>query len=104
MKNSATAQGILSIAALICLLAGWFKIFPADVSDFLYNKLFYVLAGLTFIISAQTYPSQTHRTIAYVAAAFSIIGPFLPGQMEMAKTVGLLAGVALTFFARPRRA
>lgn len=103
MQNqSTTIQGVISIAALLCLVVGWFRILPPDITDFLYNKLFYILVGASFYFAAQTYPNQNHRYIAYAAALLCIIGPFLPGSLEMVKTIGLFAGVVLTFFARPR--
>lgn len=101
-NNSQSIQGILSIGALICLAVGWLKLFSPEINDLLYNKVFYILIGLSFFFMAQTYPNQTHKYISYAAAALCVIGPFLPGEMSFLKTVGLFAGVILTFFARPR--
>lgn len=104
MNNYTSIQGMLSIAALICLAVGWFNLLSPELNDLFYNKIFYVLIGASFAVAAQTYPNLTHRYIAYAAAALCIIGAFLPENLTMLKTVGLLTGVVLSFFARPRRA
>lgn len=95
-------QGILSLAAIICLAVGWFQLLSPEVNDFLYEKVFFILIGLSFIFSAQTYTNETYKYISYAAAALCIVGPFLPANLAMLKTVGLLAGVVLSFFARPK--
>ena len=101
-SNYSTIQGVLSIGALICLIIGWFGLLSPELNDLIYHKIFYVLIGLSFFFSAQTYPNPTHKYIAYAAAALCIIGAFLPENLAFLKTIGLLAGVALTFIARPR--
>ncbi len=102
VQNMQMLQGILAIAAIICLGIGWFQVLSPEVNDILHNKVFYVLIGLSFILSAQTYPNQTYKYISYAAAALCIVGPFLPANLAMLKTVGLLAGVILSFFGRPK--
>ena len=102
MNNYTSIQGVVSIAALICLAVGWFNLLSPELNDLLYNKVFYILVGLSFFFAAQTYPNQMHKYVGYAAALLCIVGPFLPVQLQVLKTVGLLAGVILTFFARPR--
>lgn len=103
MNNYTSIQGMLSIGALICLAIGWFNLLSPELNDLLYNRLFYVLIGASFAVAAQSYPNLTHRYIAYAAAALCIIGAFLPENLQVLKTIGLLAGVVLSFFARPRQ-
>lgn len=95
-------QGIVAIAAIVCLAIGWFQVLSPEVNDILYNKVFYVLIGISFILSAQLYPNPTFRYISYAAAALCIVGAFLPNNLAMLKTIGLLAGVILSFFGRPK--
>lgn len=45
-------QGILSIAALICLAVGWFNLFSPEINHLLSRKVFYVLIGASFFIQA----------------------------------------------------
>ena len=103
MKNIAQIQGIISIAALVCLAVGWFNLLSPELNHILSDIVFYVLVGLSFFFAAQTYPNQTHKYIGYAAAALCIIGAFLPEHLKPVKTIGLFAGVILTFFARPRQ-
>ncbi len=103
MKNYSTIQGALSIGALVCLAIGWFELLSPELNDLIRNKIFFVLVGLSFFFSAQVYPSQNHKYISYAAAALCIVGAFLPPNFAFLKTIGLLAGVILTFAARPRR-
>lgn len=100
MKNGIPVQGILSLLALICLAVGWFNLFSPEINALLYNKVFYVLIGLSFALVARNYPKPIFTYIAYAAAVLCIVGPFLPGDLQNAKTVGLFAGVILTFFSR----
>lgn len=101
MQNTQSIQGILSIGALICLAVGWFNLFTPQINHILYNIIFYVLIGLSFYFAASTYPNPMHKYVAYAAAALCIIGAFLPTNLSFIKTIGLFAGVILTFFARP---
>lgn len=102
--NTQTIQGILSIAALLCLVAGFFNLFTPEINDLLYNKVFYVLIGVSFFFQAPTLPNKNLLYPMYVAAAFCIIGAFLPqdSQFAMIKTIGLFAGVILSIFNRPK--
>ena len=102
MKNTTNIQGILSIGALICLAVGWFNLLSPELNHILYNIVFYILIGLSFFFAAQTYPNNSHKYIGYAAAILCVVGTFLPANLQVLKTIGLFAGVILTFFARPR--
>ena len=102
--NTQSIQGILSIAALVCLVVGFFKLFSPEVNEFLFNRLFYVLIGVSFIFQAPTLTNKNFLYPMYAAAALCIIGAFIPqdSQFHMLKTIGLFAGVILSIFSRPR--
>lgn len=102
--NTQTIQGILSIAALLCLVVGFFNLFSPQINDFLYNKLFYFLIGVSFFFQAPILANKNLLYPMYAAAALCIIGAFLPKDSEFAviKTIGLFAGVILSIFNRPK--
>ncbi|MBD8017199.1 MULTISPECIES: hypothetical protein [Kaistella] len=102
--NTQTIQGILSIAALLCLIVGFFNLFSPEINDLLYNKVFYVLIGASFYFQAPTLANKNMLYPMYAAAALCIIGAFLPqdSQFAVIKTIGLFAGVLLSIFNRPR--
>ena len=102
--NTQTIQGILSIAALLCLVVGFFNLLAPEINDLLYNKLFYVLIGVSFFFQAPTLANKNLLYPMYAAAALCIIGAFLPkdSQFAMIKTIGLFAGVILSIFNRPK--
>lgn len=102
--NTQAAQGILSIAALICLVIGFFNLFTPEVNSFLFDRLFYILIGLSFILQAPTLTNKNFIYPMYAAAALCIIGAFMKqdSQLHMLKTIGLFAGVILSIFNRPR--
>ena len=104
MKNQATIQGALSIAALICIVAGWLNLFSPEINHFLSDKLFYILIGVSFILQAPFLSNPKFLYPMYAAGALCIIGAFLPpvSQISIIKTIGLLAGVAFSLFSRPR--
>jgi hypothetical protein len=104
MKNNTQLQGIISIAALVCLVIGWFKILSPELNDFLYNQLFYVLIGVSFILQAPTLSNQKFIYPMYLAAALCIIGAFLPVNLGLTflKTIGLIGGVIISLMARPK--
>lgn len=102
MQNTQSIQGILSIGALICLAVGWFNLFSPQLNHILYNIVFYVFIGLSFYFAASSYPNKNYQYISYVAAALCIVGAFLPTNLAFLKTIGLFAGVILTFVARPQ--
>lgn len=100
-----TLQGIISIAALFCIIVGWFNLFSPEINSFLSNRLFYILIGASFVLMATVFPDPTKQKLMYLAAALCIIGALLPlaSSFAIIKTVGLLGGVVLSFMARPRR-
>lgn len=102
--NTQTIQGILSIAALLCLLVGFFDLFSPEINDLLYHRVFYVLIGASFFFQAPTLTNKNLLYPMYAAAALCVIGAFLPqdSQFAIIKTVGLFAGVLLSIFNRPR--
>lgn len=103
--NTQTIQGILSVAALVCLLIGFFNLFSPEINDLLYNKLFYVLIGASFFFQAPTLTNKNFLYPMYAAAAICVIGAFLPHDSKFSglKTIGLFAGVILSIFSRPRQ-
>ncbi|WP_262149743.1 hypothetical protein [Chryseobacterium foetidum] len=98
-NNLQTAQGVLSIVALLCLVVGWFHIFPQDINDFLSKRLFYVLVGISFILQAPSVGNRNFVYPMYAAAGLCIIGAFLPydSSFNYIKTIGLLAGIIISF-------
>lgn len=94
-----TAQGIVSVLAIFCLVAGWFNLFSAEMNDILSRKLFYILIGLSFILQAPLLTNPKFVYPMYGAAALCIIGAFLPlySSFSFIKTVGLLGGVIISF-------
>ncbi|KQT22045.1 hypothetical protein ASG31_01505 [Chryseobacterium sp. Leaf404] len=98
-KDLQTAQGVLSVAALLCLLVGWFNVFPPVVTVFLSARLFYVLVGISFILQAPTIINRKFVYPMYIAAALCIIGAFMPvdSPLKVMKTIGLLAGIIISF-------
>lgn len=105
-QNTASIQGILSIAALICLVIGFFNLLSPEINDLLFQKVFYVLIGASFFLQAPTLANRKFLYPMYVAAALCVIGAFLPRESQFGaiKTIGLFAGVIISLFNRPRRA
>ncbi|MDO5614647.1 MAG: hypothetical protein Q4G16_00530 [Cruoricaptor ignavus] len=105
MKDTRTIQGVLSIAALICIAAGWLNLFSPEINDLLYNTIFYVLIGGSFLLMAPMLANKNMMYAMYVAALFCITGAFFPqgSSYSSVKTIGLFAGVIISFFNRPRR-
>ncbi len=102
--NTTTIQGILSIAALVCILVGFFNLLSPEINDFLYHRLFYVLIGASFFVQAPTLTNKNFIYPMYAAAALCIIGAFMrpDSQLVVIKTIGLFAGVLMSIFSRPR--
>lgn len=102
--NTSTIQGVLSIAALICLVAGFFKIFSPEINEFLYNRLFYLLIGMSFFFQAPTLSNRNFLYPMYAAAALCVVGAFMrqDSQLEIIKTIGLFAGVILSIVGKPK--
>ncbi|KAB1229971.1 hypothetical protein [Chryseobacterium viscerum] len=97
-------QGILSIAALICLAIGWFNLFSPEINHLLSRKVFYVLIGASFFIQAPLLTNKNFVYAMYAAAAICVIGAFIPegSKLSAVKTVGLLAGIILSLSNRRR--
>ncbi|CAA7195393.1 MULTISPECIES: hypothetical protein [Chryseobacterium] len=104
MKNQQSIQGILSIAALVCLATGWFKFFSPEINDLLSRKIFYVLIGASFFLQAPLLTNKNFTYAMYAAAIICIVGAFFPAdsKLSLLKTIGLLAGIILSFSNRPR--
>lgn len=97
-----SAQGILSIAALLCLIVGWFHFLPEEITILLSKRLFYILVGASFIVQAPFIPNRNYLYPMYIAAALCIVGAFLPLDSRFAgiKIIGLFAGAIISFFNR----
>lgn len=105
MRRFQTIQGILSVAALFCLVVGWFNIFSPEITELLNSRVFYFLIGVSFVFQAQLIPNKQMVFAMYAAAALCIVGAFLPFNSDLAaiKTIGLFAGVIISMFNRQRR-
>jgi hypothetical protein len=103
MKNQQSIQGILSVVALLCLAAGWFNFFSADINLLLSRKVFYVLIGISFFLQAPFLNNKNFMYAMYGAAALCIVGALFPIEWKISgiKTIGLLAGIILSFTNRP---
>ncbi|SIP91459.1 hypothetical protein SAMN05880574_10282 [Chryseobacterium sp. RU37D] len=103
MRNQQSIQGILSVVALLCLAAGWFNLFSQEINDLLSRKVFYVLIGVSFFLQAPLLTNKNFVYAMYAAAAICVIGAFLPQDSKLSslKTIGLLAGIILSFVNRP---
>lgn len=106
MKNLMAAQAGVSIAAIACLVIGWIQPFSPEINNFIYNKLFYVLVGVSFILQAPTLANPKFKIPMYIAAALSIVATILPEDsgLSMLKTIGLISGVVISLFGRNRNA
>lgn len=102
--NTASIQGILSIAALVCMAVGFFNLFSTQVNDLLYHKVFYILIGASFFLQAPTLTNKKLLYPMYIAAALCVIGAFFPieSPFSIIKTIGLFAGVIISVLSRPR--
>ena len=105
MNQQQSLQGILSIAAIICMAVGWFNLFSPEINELLSRKVFYVLIGASFFVQAPLLPNKNFMYAMYVAAAICVIGAFLPSdsKLSMLKTIGLLGGIIISFTNRPGR-
>ncbi|MFS4431264.1 hypothetical protein [Chryseobacterium sp. GVT01B] len=104
MQNQQSIQGILSIAALICLAVGWFNLFSPEINHLLSRKVFYVLIGASFFIQAPLLTNKNFVYAMYAAAVICVLGAFIPegSKLSAVKTVGLLAGIILSLSNRRR--
>ncbi|KMQ71307.1 hypothetical protein [Chryseobacterium koreense] len=103
-KDTALIQGVLSIAALICLVVGFFNLLSPELNDLLFHKVFYVLIGASFFLQAPMLANRNFLYPMYLAAILCVIGAFVPAgsSFSSVKTIGLFAGVILSLFNRPR--
>lgn len=103
MRNQQSIQGILSIAALLCLLVGWFNLFSPEVNHLLSAKVFYILIGISFFMQAPFMKNKNFTYGMYAAAAVCVAGALIPEEAGLSKikTLGLLAGIILFFASRP---
>lgn len=103
MRNQQSIQGILSIVALLCLAAGWFNFFSPEINNLLSKKIFYILIGVSFFLQAPFLSNKNFVYAMYAAAGLCIIGAFFPPEWKISgiKTLGLLAGIILSFSNRP---
>ncbi|MFC7347501.1 hypothetical protein ACFQO9_12300 [Chryseobacterium zhengzhouense] len=103
-SNLQTAQGIISILAIICLAVGWFRLFPGEINYFLSARLFYILIGISFIVQGRMLMLTNPKFVypMYAASGLCIIGAFLPidSSLNIIKTIGLLGGVIISFVSR----
>ena len=106
MKNLLAIQAGVSFAALACLLVGWINPFSPELNNFIYNKLFYILVGASFVLQAPTLANPKFKIPMYIAAGLCIVGAFLPVDTKLSgvKTIGLIAGVIMSLFGRNRNA
>lgn len=98
-QNLQTAQGAISILAVVCLAIGWFNLFSPEVNAILSKRIFYIVVGVSFILQAPLLVNRNFVYPMYIAAALCIIGAFLPYDSRVSgmKTLGLLAGVIISF-------
>lgn len=104
MKNPQSLQGILSLAALLCLGAGYLNFFTPDINRFLFQRLFYIIIGVSFFLQASFIANPKIGYALYGAAIFCVIGALLPldSQWRVIRTIGLVAGVIISLLNRPR--
>lgn len=102
-QNLQTAQGAISILAVVCLAIGWFNLFSPEVNAILSKRIFYIIVGVSFILQAPLLINKNFVYPMYAAAALCIIGAFLPYDSKFTgmKTLGLLGGVIISFSNRP---
>ncbi|WP_434980183.1 hypothetical protein [Daejeonia sp. YH14] len=104
MENFKILNGIISVGILFCLIVGWFHLFSSEINQLIYSRIFYILIGTAFGI--QTRLLTNHKMIypLYGAGALCMIGAFLPlsSEFSVIKTIGILAGLIITFTNRPK--
>lgn len=104
MKNTMAIQAGVSFAAIACLVIGWIQPFSPEINSIIYNKLFYILVGASFILQAPTLGNPKFKIPMYIAAGLCIVGVFLPLDSRFAaiRTIGLITGVIMSLFGRNR--
>ncbi|MBS1548703.1 MAG: hypothetical protein JSS94_02380 [Bacteroidetes bacterium] len=107
MQRIKQYNAILSVLILLCLVVGWTKPFSFDLNVLIYNRLFFILVGISFFLQTKMVPyTQKILYVMYAAIACCVIGAFLPLESSFTnlKTIGLFAGIIITFFNRPKAA
>lgn len=102
MNNKQSVQAIISIAALGCIIVGWFNLFSPEINHFIYQKLFYILIGISFILMAPALIKPKFKIPLYVAAGLCIAGVLIPETYSFSgiKSIGLFCGVIISLFSR----
>lgn len=97
-------NGYVSIAMLACIIIGFFNLLSPELNNFIYRRLFYVLVGVSFFLQTFFIPNKKLVYALYAATALCVIGAFMPlgTNLEGLKTVGLIVGVIITLFNRPK--
>lgn len=105
IQTIAKLQAAISVGAVICLIIGWFNLLSPELNFLLYHKIFYILVGVSFILSAGLFPKPLFRYISIAAAAMCFIGVLVDENSPLTnlKTIGLLVGVVASFLGRPRQ-
>ena len=104
MQRLKSYNALLSVLILLCLVVGWTKPFSFELNVMIYNRLFYILIGLSFFLQSKMLPNPKMVYPMYAAALFCVVGAFLPleSQFSSIKTIGLFAGIIISIFNRPR--
>ena len=104
MENFRIGNGIVSVGILFCLIVGWFNLFSPEINDIIYRRVFYVLIGVAFAIQSRLLTNPKMVYPLYAAAALCVIGAFMPfeSKFSVIKTIGILAGIIITFTNRPK--
>lgn len=102
MQRLKTYNAILSVLILLCLVVGWTKPFNFETNVLIYNRLLYLLIGISFFIQTRLFQIQKMIYPMYVAIACCIIGAFLPLESKFSaiKTIGLFTGIIISIFNR----
>jgi hypothetical protein len=105
MQKIKQYNAILSVLILLCLVVGWTKPFSYDLNVMIYNRLFYLLIGVSFFLQTKmmVYTPKV-LYIMYAAIALCSIGALLPleGYASVVKAIGLMIGIAVSIFNRPK--
>ena len=101
MKLNSLILGLLFFATAISLLLCWLPIFPAETNDFLYQKLFYILMGLSLMVEATMFSGKTVKILLVLSGIGTIAGVIFSQQNETflsIKNISLLLGFVITVF------
>ena len=101
MKLNSLILGLLFFATAISLLLCWLPIFSAETNDFLYQKLFYILMGLSLMVEATMFSGKTVKILLILSGIGTIAGVIFSQQNETflsIKNISLLLGFVITVF------